>query len=352
MSSRVPHTALAVAAAALLVPAGAQAATKAVYAGPPVAKAQNLPPEAVGNAFYPRTIKVRQGGKVAFKVGGFHDVVFPAKGRPLPGFHVPDPAKPVTDAKDASGAAYWFNGQPGWFIDPVNVLPTGDGVIDGKAVDGSGVYQGQGAPPDYVATFSKQGTYRYVCTIHPGMKGKVQVVSKHAKAPSKAKDAKTVDKQIGRTVKLAAKLDAEQITGNVVRAGNDRKEVAFLRFFPGDRAVKAGETVTFEMSKRSTEIHNVVFGTPDLTADAASKFIAVGASGIGYDAFSVYPSDPGVIGYDGTNHGNGLINLGLMDADPATSLPAKETVTFTKAGTYTYICTVHGPSMHGTITVS
>jgi len=338
---RLPHVLLAAAAATLALPAG-----------PPAAKAQNLAPDAVGNAFYPRTIKVRQGAKVAFKIGGFHDVVFPAKGHPLPAFHVPDPARPVAGATDAAGAAYWFNGQPGWFIDPVNVVPTGDGVIDGKAVDGSGVYQGEGAPPDYVATFSKKGTYRYVCTIHPGMKGKVQVVSRHAKAPSKRDDAKAVDKQVGRTVKLAAKLDAEQITGNVVRAGNDRKEVAFLRFFPAERSIKAGETVTFEMSKRSTEIHNVVFGTPDLTADAASRFISIGASGIGYDAFSVYPSDPGTIAYDGSNHGNGLINLGLMDADPGTSLPARESVSFPAAGTYTFICTVHGPSMHGTVTVS
>ena len=89
-----------------------------------------------------------------------------------------------------------------------------------------------------------------------------------------------------------------------------------------------------------------------LTADAASRFISIGANGIGYDAFSVYPSDPGTIAYDGSNHGNGVINLGLMDADPGTSLPAKESVSFPTAGTYTYICTVHGPSMHGTVTVS
>ena len=177
MSSRLPHVLLAAAAATLALPAAAGAATKAVYAGPPVAKTQNLAPDAVGNAFYPRTIKVRQGAKVAFKIGGFHDVVCPAKGQPLPAFHVPDPAKPVAGAADANGAAYWFNGQPGWFIDPVNVIPTGDGVIDGKAVDGSGVFQGQGAPPDYVATFSKKGTYRYVCTIHEdlGMTGSVKV---------------------------------------------------------------------------------------------------------------------------------------------------------------------------------
>ena len=45
----------AAAAAALLTPAAAQAATRTVYAGPPVAKARALPENATGNAFYPRS---------------------------------------------------------------------------------------------------------------------------------------------------------------------------------------------------------------------------------------------------------------------------------------------------------
>ena len=139
--------------------------------------------------------------------------------------------------------------------------------------------------------------------------------------------------------------------GNVVRAGNDRAEVALLAFFPGTRRVKAGETVRFEMSAGSTELHDVVFGPEDLLARTAAAFIAPGAQGIAYDPVSVYASDPGALAHDGTSHGNGFLNTGLLDADPRTAFPASKSVTFTRPGTYGFICTVHGPSMRGTIDV-
>jgi hypothetical protein len=80
------------AAALLLAPAAAGAATKkTVYAGPPVAKAKAMPPDSTGNAFYPRRIAVQRGGKVAFKIGGLHNVVFAPRSAPLGPFHAPDP---------------------------------------------------------------------------------------------------------------------------------------------------------------------------------------------------------------------------------------------------------------------
>jgi plastocyanin len=339
------------AVALLLAPAAAQAATKTVYAGPPVAKAKAMPPDATGNAFYPRKVAVNAGGKVAFKIGGLHNVIFAPKSRPAGPFHAPDPARPVAGVKDPAGADLWFNGQPGWFIEPSHVIASGDKVIDGASLDVSGVFQGQGAPPDYVVKFPKTGTYRYLCSIHPGMKGSVKVLPKRAKAPSKAKDAKAVAKQVAATAKAAKKLAGEVPAGDVVRAGNDRKEVAFFSFFPAARQVPAGTAVRFEMAKDSTEVHNVVFGPEAFLAETASKFISPGAQGIAYDPLSVYPSDPGPLRHDGANHGNGFLSTGLIDADARTSFPAAATVTFTKAGSYAYICTVHGPTMKGRIDV-
>jgi plastocyanin len=214
------------------------------------------------------------------------------------------------------------------------------------------VFAGPGAPPDYVVSFPKQGTYTYLCSIHPGMKGKVKVLPKGAKAPSRAKDAKAVKRQIAKTVKLARKLAAETPKGAVVRAGNDAKEVAFFAFSPGVRSVKAGRTVTFEIAKGSTEMHNVVFGPQDVLEATAAAFISPNAAGLGYNPISVYASDPGALVLDGANHGNGFANTGLLDDDARTPFPAKAKVTFAKAGSYAYICTVHGPSMKGTIEVS
>ena len=153
-------------------------------------------------------------------------------------------------------------------------------------------------------------------------------------------------------MKLAKRLAAQAIAGSVVRAGNDRREVAFLSFFPTARSVTAGTTVRFEMSKNTTELHNVVFGPEPFLAATAAKFISPGPQGIAYDPLSVYPSDPGVLVHDGANHGNGFVNTGLLDADARTSFPASKSVTFTKPGTYGFICTVHGPSMGGSIQVS
>ena len=58
------------------------------------------------------------GGKVAFKFGGLHNVVFAPKGEAPAPFHAPDPARPVAGVTDATGADFSFNGQPGWFITP------------------------------------------------------------------------------------------------------------------------------------------------------------------------------------------------------------------------------------------
>jgi plastocyanin len=329
------------AVALLLAPAAADAATKTVYAGPPVAKAKAMPPDSTGNAFYPRSVAVKKGGKVAFKIGGLHNVIFSPTSAPIGPFHAPDPAKPV------AGTGRWFDGQPGWFIDPAHVIPSGDNVIDGKALDASGVFQGQGAPPDYVVRFPKAGTYAYLCTIHPGMKGTVKV--KPGKVPSAKQDGKAVAKQVAATVKSAKRLAKEVPAGNVVVAGNDRKEVAFFSFSPAVRQVSAGTAVEFEMAKSSTEMHNVVFGPEPLLAETAAKFFAPGPQGIAYDPVSVYASAPGALTHQGTDE---LLNTGLIDADPRTTFPASATVTFTKAGSYTYICTVHGPSMKGRIDVS
>ena len=252
---------------------------------------------------------------------------------------------------DPAGAAAWFNGRPGWFIDPRHVIPAGDAVIDGKALDGSGIFAGEGAPPDYVATFPKRGTYRYLCTVHPGMKGAVRVLPRGARTSSRRQDARAVTRQIAATVKSAKRLAAEVPAGAVVRAGNDRREVAFLRFFPGTRRVRAGESLRFELSADTTEIHNVVFGPDEFLARTAAAFVSPGAQGIAYDPVSVYASDPGELTHDGANHGNGFLATGLLDADPRTSPPSSRSVTFTRPGSYRFICTVHGPSMAGTVEV-
>jgi plastocyanin len=134
----------------------------------------------------------------------------------------------------------------------------------------------------------------------------------------------------------------------VVRTGNDAKGIAQIAFFPARKTVEVGDTVEFEMSKSSIELHNIHFGPKDYLDPFAQSFL-----GEVLQPFVVYRSDrPGTaVSYDGANHGNGYFNTGLLDADSNTPFPSNDAVTFTKAGTYTYHCAVHGNDMSGEIVV-
>jgi plastocyanin len=347
------HGALALVAGALLVPAAsAQAATKDMYAGtPPKGLLKGVPPFAVDNAFYPKRTTIHAGDSVSFKILGFHNVLFAPKGTTPPDLFVANPAAPVTGAKDVAGVDMWFNGQPTFGINPQVAAPVGDNVVDGTELVGSGLPL-SGPPEPFKVKFPKKGTYTVLCSLHPGMKGTVHVKGKKAHIPTAKQDRKRIKKQAREASKLAKKLVAGKGVpgGNTVKAGNDKKGVATIAFFPDSKTVKTGETVKFTMSSKSTETHNVMFGPEAYAQQLAQSFL--GPNGI--DPFTLYPSEaPGTaLVVNGTSHGNGFVNTGMLDDVAATPLPKSATVTFTKPGTYTYYCIVHGAEMKGTITVT
>ena len=102
------------------------------------------------------------------------------------------------------------------------------------------------------------------------------------------------------------------------------------------------------MSQHSIETHNVAFGPKAYLDEHAKRFF-----GPVFEPFVTFRSEaPGTpITFDGANHGNGYANTGVLDANPVTPLPSSEKVTFTKAGTYSYYCAVHGNDMAGEIVV-
>ena len=343
----------AVAAAALLLPAAAsQAATKDMYAGtPPKGLLKGVPGYASDNAFYPKRTTIHTGDKVSFKIVGFHNVLYAPKGTTPPALFVPNPAAPVSGAKDAAGADFWFNGLPSVGPNPEVVAPAGGKTIDGSKLVGSGVPLA-GPPKPFIVRFPKKGTYTVLCSIHPGMKGKVVVKGKRARVPSARQDAKRIKAQKKAAARLAKRLVAGNGVpkGNTVLAGNDRKDVVTLAFFPGTKSVKVGESVNFKLSKGTSEIHNVAFAPQDYAKQLAQMFL--GPAGV--DPISLYPSQPPgtQLAVDGVVHGNGYVNTGVLDDEAATPNPSSSTVTFTKPGTYDYYCIVHGAEMKGRIKVT
>lgn len=331
--------------AALLIPAGAaQAATKQVTIGPaePLKGVQLVGFDA---DFYPRKITIAKGDHIRFKwTTGFGDVIFVPKGQDAPSFAMP--AGTVADAKDEAGADMWFNGQPSLAPNMEALSPQGGKVIDGSKVVGSG-FSFEGPMKPWKVRFTKPGTYRLSSVLMPQKKLTVTVKRNRGGVPGKKADKRRLAKQVKASTKLAKKLVAfEGPQGNVVRAGNDAKGIAQIAFFPAKKTVKVGDTVTFEMSKESLELHNVAFGPKEYLD--SKPFL-----GPVLNPFVVYRSDaPGTaVSFDGTNHGNGYFNTGLIDADKHTPFPSSDSVTFTKAGTYAYYCAVHGNDMKGEIVV-
>ena len=337
----------------LLIPAtAASAATRDMSAGtPPKGALKGLPEFVTDNAFYPKRLTIHQGDAVSFKTAGFHNILLGAQN--VPQLFAIDPTTPVGSVKDAAGADFSFKDQASVGINPVVAVPGGGKVFTGKQTISSGLPLGAQPKPMKVK-FPKKGTYTVLCALHPGMKATVVVKAKKAKVPTKKQDRARVKAQTKAATKLAKKLAAGQgaPTGLTVRAGNDKQGIAALAFFPGTKTVKVGQSVKFTVSDRTTETHNVAFAPKDYAEqDLAASFI--GPNGL--DPRTVYPSEPfgSPLVVDGTSHGNGFVNTGMLDSEKASPLPKSASVSFSTPGDVLVL--LHRPrrrEISGTITVT
>jgi plastocyanin len=345
---------VAVAAIAALVPAGAQARTKTVTMGPPIAsQAKLIKHGAMVNDFFPNGVTIHAGDSVSFVPAGFHSVDIPARGQAPEPFALPTGDK-VAGANDAAGQAFWFNG-----LDVLSFNPSLFASLYGKSVDydgsarvQSGLPLAPGAKPVKV-TFEKAGRVTYYCTIHPGMKGTVHVKRRGAKVRTAKQDAKAVKLQVAKALKIARKLAKAKPKKGIVEVGLPGAHgVEYFGMVPAKATVKVGETLRFRMRKGSFEAHTATFGpgNPETEPDSYLGQIAKGFEQPPFDARAVYPSDATPATLTTSLHGNGFWNSGLIDSSKATPLKDSNSLTFGQAGTYAYYCLLH-PFMRGTVEV-
>jgi plastocyanin len=329
-----------VAAIFLLIVPVAQAKTGNVIAGP--LNPKKLPKSTDTNAFYPRTVTIHRGDVVSFNLRGFHTVTFGGATTPLA---VVNPSQPYTAQNDAAGNPFWWGGQPSLALNPKVIGPTKAKTYAGRGYRNSGLPLGR--PKPYRLKFTKTGTFSYVCVVHPGMKAKVRVVSRGRRIPSRRADSRTAARQFGADVALIKRQNRSAgPSGNVVTGGNDRGAATLFKMFPARKTVPVGTPVTFLMDA-PREVHTFTFGPDAYRREVIREF----ESGLPrFSARASLPSDPPPLlpPYDGTNHGNGFLNTGLLDEIPASPLPSSATITFSRAGTYEYECMIH-PGMKGTI---
>lgn len=341
----------------LTVPTMASAATRDVYMGTPPSIGKQLEKLFTDvNAYFPTNSKVRVGDTVRFIPVGFHNVNFPKKGEAPHGLLTP--AGTVAGEKDAAGADFWFNGQPALGFNPVLGPPGLYGktaTFNGTKTVESGLPLADKPKPVKIR-FTKTGSFTYYCSVHPGMKGKVSVVSKRSSATTARGHRAAADKQTKKALSTAkalakAKAPSAGITVGIAGSGG----VERFAFSPEKLSVKVGDTVTFTMGSKSLDVHSATTGPGDPEKkDTYMGKLAAAFEGTVFPGTATYPSDNPALGNATLTpqlHGNGFWNSGLMDTSSRTPLAKSNSVKFGAAGTYTFICLIH-PFMKSTVTAT
>ena len=236
------------------------------------------------------------------------------------------------------------------------------------------------------------GTYHYYCNLHGAdMSGTVTVKDKGSSIPSQSDVDTTAKSQLDSIV---TKLDPEyqdlkagkSPLGAVNVAGyfsESVEKIALLEFIPATINAKVGQKVSWTVFGA----HTITFGLP---SDIPQEPVIPGAGGtyhlnqkgLAPAGEAGPPQPPGGGGpprsttttrprattttkaptgppkpkpFDGGKYdGTGFRSTGFIDSFPDPSDPnafKAYTLTFTKAGTYKYLCVIH-PKMTGTVVVT
>ncbi len=191
----------------------------------------------------------------------------------------------------------------------------------------------------YELTFTGTGDFSYVCYVHGKMMmGTVHVRDSGTSYPfsqqkydAQARQARTKALAAGNLLQADARASSNP---HHVYMGAADDTAMVMRFVRPTVRIRAGETVTFDMAKNAAPVpHTVTFGEeqPD-------------------------PQNPSPFPYgDPTQYEGGNLSSGYLFAEEFAAPPFDQStfdVTFTKPGTYHYICMLHDEmGMVGTVVV-
>ena len=316
-----------------------------------------------GQNFYPASITVNIGDSIVWKHNSGnepHTVTFLGP--------VTDPGPPVIPDPAATMPV---GSPPKLIINPMHANPAGGPTYDGSAFTNSGQIAADiPVPQEFKLTFTKAGTYDYLCLLHSGilpngmavgMVGKVVVQDAGSAYPmtpeqvmaegqrliaadmQKAMDLNPVMEE---TYKPAEQM-ADGSTMHHVAVGNMdmSRNLEFERFAPTEIRVKAGDTVEWSLGM-APAFHTVTFGDePDLfTIEPQPQ----GPPNIVLNNDVLFPVGPNV------HTGTGYYNSGILAGpnDPPEMGLKSYSLKFTQPGRYEYICVPHySLGMIGTVVV-
>jgi plastocyanin len=281
-------------------------------------------------AFLPTQITVNEGDTITWTMNPefVHTVTF-LSGLPAPPVVAPEGNVVVQPAATA--------------------FPSGGPSYDGTGLVNSGLLEGKGKA--FSLSFSKAGSYGYVCLLHPGMAGTVTVQAAGSAYPmtqaqvdalanTQLYDKLSQADQYARNAQVSSKAGANGATSYTVVNGAGGNQASVLRFLPVNLTVQPGDSVTW-LGSDPHEVHTVTFYDP---AGKVPDFIVPQPQPSGPPKLVLPHAAPE---NDTVVDSNELYNSGLLLPDQT------YTSTFPKPGVYTYVCVVHAPQgMFGTITVA
>lgn len=142
----------------------------------------------------------------------------------------------------------------------------------------------------------------------------------------------------------AAPLTQGNIYTVTVGAENVSQGIGIMSFFPGTLTIHVGDTVIWKAG--SHEIHTVTFLPNGMAAPSLDVPTPPGlGSPLMLNPVAAFPNLAYGSNYDGSTYANS----GILSTDPGFAIQYR--LTFTKTGSFPYLCLVHGVMMSGTIHV-
>jgi plastocyanin len=283
-------------------------------------------------AFAPAIVQVHQGDTVMWHINSFHNVHFEEQITEFAIF-------PIVD------------GQPLPQLNPAAAFPN---IADGATYTGGDA--NTGLPQATNITFSlvidaPVGRYMYLCDLHPGMVGVIEVVADDVAIPSPAEVSAQAMKEMGdhigagmavlpQLVETAPVRSEDGVLNITVGSGGTGRSTVNLFSSPAG-IIQAGETVTWTNPADSIEPHFVNSSPYDPVA--VPEIVPVEQP----DGPPIMTLGPGFLG---TTADGAVIKTGDTFNSAFISPGTSFSLVFADPGVYHYNCHIH-PGMQGMIVV-
>ncbi len=201
--------------------------------------------------FAPQNLKVHRGDVVSWAINGFHTVDVGTTTWP-----------DLVVMADVDGTQTPT-------INPAIAFPSG--AENGSAFQGdqsaSGLFLDPNVPPIFTLMMDVDaGTYNYLCDVHPGMAGSIEVVGNDVAIPSPSDVSLQAAGEFGGTVGALmgqfGELEASEIASDTmapeINAGNPGINRGTINlYFPNVAVAQVGQPVTWTVPQSSIEPHTV-----------------------------------------------------------------------------------------------